>query len=133
MPRDRLAETTDTPFVQTGRYETGQRPRRGDQRGSGPSGRRSGRHRLGGHGAAAMETVGLIAAIAVLVAGLVAIGSCQPRRSAPVPAVKELRDLLDRPERVRRPPRTRPSRPRAPRPRPPRERPPGIGIPEWFA
>jgi hypothetical protein len=80
-----------------------------------------------------METVGLIAAIAVLVAGLVAIGSCQPRRSAPVPAVKELRDLLDRPERVRRPPRTRPSRPRAPRPRPPRERPPGIGIPEWFA
>jgi len=78
-----------------------------------------------------METVGLVVAIAVLVAGLVAIGSCQPRRTAPVPAVKELRDLLDRPERVRRPPRPRPPRP--PRPRPPRERPPGVGVPEWFA
>lgn len=80
-------------------------------------------------GAALLETVGLMAAVAVLIAGLVATGGCQPARRAPVRAVDEIRALVRPPA----PPRVRATGPRRrPAPSRPRPRPPATPVPTWL-
>jgi len=91
----------------------------------------------GERGASAAEYLGVVAAVAVLLSGLVAVGEHRVRRQAPVDPVEVLVRAVSVPAPPR-PPRARPApgtraRP-APAPRRPRRAPPErpvVEVPRW--
>ena len=86
-------------------------------------------------GASAAEYLGVIAAVAVLLGGLVTVGEHRVRRQAPVDPVEVLVKAVTRPS-LPRPPRARPApwavaRPAPRRPRPALPERPVVEVPRW--
>ncbi len=85
-------------------------------------------------GAAAIDYLGVVLVVGLVMAGLVAVRPYQPSRRPPIDPVSVLARPLKPPPRLRTRPRAVRSRPRPPRRRPARPRPPGITVevPRWW-
>jgi hypothetical protein len=93
--------------------------------------------RPGERGASAVEYLGLLGAVAILMGGLLVVGEHRVRREAPVDPVEVLVQVVKTPARPR-PPRVRRAgsvapRPPVRRPRPARPERPVVEVPRWAA
>ena len=83
-------------------------------------------------GAAAVDYIGVVLVVGLVMAGLIAVRPHTPSRRAPIDPVSVLAKPIKPPPRVRTRPRV--VRPRPPRRRPARPRPPGVivEVPRWW-